>query len=280
MSDAWNGYHSIPLDIRDRHVTTFLTPWGRMRYLVAPQGSISSGDGYTYWYDLLIRNLKNFKKCVDDVLGWAPMLYELFFNTVTFLYQTNCHGVIQNPDKFHWGKREIEYLGFWVTENGLRPTQDMLKAIQDFPRPVDITGIRSWFGLIEQVAFAFSKNALMEPFRKLLVKNAVYAWNDELQTAFDTAKKEIVALVSAGVKSFQLNTPTCIVTDWSKVGIGYALWQKRCLCIEIHPSCCPSGWDLITCGSRFCTAAESRYHPIEGELLGLAWSLQKQLITR
>ena len=54
-SDAWNGYHSIPLDERDRHVTTFLTPWGRMRYLVAPQGSISSGDGYTYWYDLLIR---------------------------------------------------------------------------------------------------------------------------------------------------------------------------------------------------------------------------------
>ena len=37
-SDAWNGYHSIPLDIRDRHVTTFLTPWWRMRYLVAPQG--------------------------------------------------------------------------------------------------------------------------------------------------------------------------------------------------------------------------------------------------
>ena len=53
-SDAWNGYHSIPLDPRDTHVTTFLTPWGRLHYLVAPQGSISSGDGYTYWYDLLI----------------------------------------------------------------------------------------------------------------------------------------------------------------------------------------------------------------------------------
>ena len=26
--DAWNGYHSIPLDERDRHLTTFITPWG------------------------------------------------------------------------------------------------------------------------------------------------------------------------------------------------------------------------------------------------------------
>lgn len=46
-SDAWNGYHSILLDKRDRHAITFLPPWGRLRYRVAPQGSISSGDGYT-----------------------------------------------------------------------------------------------------------------------------------------------------------------------------------------------------------------------------------------
>ena len=54
-SDAWNGYHSIPLDERGRHATTFITPWGRLRYRVAPQGALSSGDGYTYWYDAVIR---------------------------------------------------------------------------------------------------------------------------------------------------------------------------------------------------------------------------------
>ena len=32
---------------------------------------------------------------------------------------------------------------------------------------------------------------------------------------------------------------------------------------------------MVTCGARFCTPAESRYHPIEGELLGLAWALEK-----
>ena len=47
-SDAWNGYHLIPLDERKRHATTFITPWSRLRYRVAPQGALSSGDGYTY----------------------------------------------------------------------------------------------------------------------------------------------------------------------------------------------------------------------------------------
>ena len=274
-TDSWNGYHSIPLDTRDTHVMTFLTPWGRLRYLVTPQGSLSSGDGYTFWYDQIIRALKKLKKCVDDVLGWADTLWELFFSAMNFLYHTNSHGVTQNPAKFAWGRREIEFLGFWLSEDGVQPSQETLKSITDFPRPSDITGIRSWFGLIDKVAFKFSKNALMAPFRDLLSKNAVFAWNNSLQEAFDTAKKEIIKLVADGVKTFDTTRSTCIVTDWSKSGMGFALWQKHCQCTLNHPSCCKTGWKLITCGSRFCTPAESRYHPIEGELLALTWSLRK-----
>ena len=29
--DAWNGYHSVPLHPDDRHLTTFLSPRGRLR---------------------------------------------------------------------------------------------------------------------------------------------------------------------------------------------------------------------------------------------------------
>ena len=245
-----------------------------MRYLVAPQGSLSSGDGYTYWYDMLIRNMLNLKKCIDDVLGWAKTLLELIYIMVN-IYHTSLHGVIENPDKFVWASQEIEYLGFWISKDGVKPTETTLKAIAEFPRPTDITGIRSWFGLVEQVSFAFSKTSLMEPFRKLLSKSATYVWDDELQRAFNTAKSEIVRLVVRGVKTFQLDSWTCLITDWSRTGIGFALWQKSCLCHEIHPSCCKTGWNLINCGSRFCTAAEAKYHPIEGELLGLAWGLQK-----
>ena len=45
VTDAWNGYHSVPLCEEDRHITTFITPWGRYRYKVAPQGFLASGDG-------------------------------------------------------------------------------------------------------------------------------------------------------------------------------------------------------------------------------------------
>ena len=51
VSDAWNGYHSVPLQPEDRHFTTFITPWGRYRYCTAPQGYVSSGDAYTRRFD-------------------------------------------------------------------------------------------------------------------------------------------------------------------------------------------------------------------------------------
>ena len=41
--DAWNGYHSVGLCKEDRALTTFITPWGRYRYMMAPQGCIASG---------------------------------------------------------------------------------------------------------------------------------------------------------------------------------------------------------------------------------------------
>ena len=41
------------------------------------------------------------------------------------------------------------------------------------------------------------------------------------------------------------------------------------------PGCCPTGWQTVYCGSKFCTPAESRYHPIEGEALAATYGLQK-----
>ena len=43
--DAWTGYHSVSLHEDDKHLTTFITPWRRYRYCVAPQGYRASGDG-------------------------------------------------------------------------------------------------------------------------------------------------------------------------------------------------------------------------------------------
>ena len=76
--DAWNGYHSVPICEEDRHLTTFITPWGCYRYKTAPQGYIASGDGYTRQYDEIVAHIKNKTTCIDDTLLWAPSIKDSF----------------------------------------------------------------------------------------------------------------------------------------------------------------------------------------------------------
>ena len=93
---------------------------------------------------------------------------------------TGAHGIVQNPKKFVFDKEELGFVSFWIQKDGIRPTEERSAAITQFPRLVDVTGVRSWYGLIEQVAWGFAKTNLMEPFRDLLKKKTEFAWTDEL----------------------------------------------------------------------------------------------------
>ena len=101
--DCWNGYHSVPLHEDDRHLTTFITPWGRYRYKTAPQGYIASGDGYSRRFDEIVSHIPNKTKVIDDTLLWADDLAGSFHQAVNWLDICGRHGIILNPDKFVFG---------------------------------------------------------------------------------------------------------------------------------------------------------------------------------
>ena len=273
--DAWNGYHSVALHEDDRHLTTFITPWGRYRYRVAPQGYIASGDGYSRRFDEIIADIPRKTKCVDDTLLWSNSIEEAFFQAVEWLDTCGRHGVTLNPSKFAFAKLIVEFAGFEVTPTTVRPCASYLEAIQDFPTPRNITDVRSWFGLINQVSYAFASAERMLPFRHLLKPGTPFKWTDRLNSLFEESKAVILSEIHQGVEIFDKTKPTCLATDWSKNGIGFWLFQKHCSCHTSKPFCCKTGWRITLVGSRFTTDAESRYAPVEGEALAVIDALDK-----
>ncbi len=95
--DDWNGYHSVPLHRDDRHYTTFINLWERYRYLTAPQGYISSGDGYSRRYDEIVSTFSAKTKCIDDTLLWADTIKESFFQASQWLDICGRNGITLNP---------------------------------------------------------------------------------------------------------------------------------------------------------------------------------------
>ena len=273
--DNWHGYHSIPVHPDDRHLTTFLTPYGRFRYKTTPQGFISAGDGYTQRMDILVGDTPDYDHCVDDSIMWDDSIEENFYRVCDFLAKCSRSGCIFNPSKFQFAQDEVDFLGFTITKTGIRPQEKFLESIRSFPSPTSITDVRSWFGLIGQVNYAFASTAVMEPFRTLLSSKLPFHWSETLESAFQASKLEIIRQCEKGVRSFTLDAPTILATDWSKSAVGCWLVQKFCSCQATLPGCCHTGWQTVHVASKFNSPAVAGYHPIEGEAFAAVWALEK-----
>ena len=118
----------------------------------------------------------------------------------------------------------------------------------------------------------------MAPFRELLKPRKTLYWDETLEELFRQSKQKIVEEICQGVQIFDKTKPTCLITDWSKTGIGFWLIQKHCKCPKVDMKtlfCCRDGWKITLVGSRFTHSAESRYAPIEGEALAVADALDR-----
>ena len=275
--DAWNGFHSVPIREEDRHYTTFITPWGLFRYIRAPQGFLSSGDGYNRRLDDILAGLERLVRCVDDSLLYDndDKLEEHWWRVIEFMEIAGNAGVVLNPNKFQFAQKSVDFAGFRINSDTVEPLPKYLDAIREYPTPVNITDIRSFFGLVNQVSHYAQLRDLMEPFRKFLSPKIKFEWNKDLDDIFAKSKIQIVEAIKNGVQIFDPLRSTALMTDWSKTGIGFWLLQKHCDCGGDSPGCCQDGWKITLASSRFLSSAEMNYAPVEGEALAVAWSLEQ-----
>ena len=80
--DAWNGYHSLPVDNLSKEATTFITEWGRYSYRRAPQGFHAPGDAYNRRFDDITMDIPRKTKMVDDSLLWDNSIEDAFWHTL------------------------------------------------------------------------------------------------------------------------------------------------------------------------------------------------------
>ena len=85
------------------------------------------------------------------------------------LAHCNKNGMVFSPDKFVFAKETVEFAGFDITKEGIKPTDTYIDAIRNFPTPTNISEVRSWFGLINQVAYSFVKTEHMTPMLTMLM---------------------------------------------------------------------------------------------------------------
>ena len=158
----------------------------------------------------------------------------------------------------------MPFAGYQVGAEGVKPHTDRTRAIADFPKPKDISELRGFLGLVNQLGHFIPDLAhVTNPLRELLKKDIQFQWLEEHDKAFNDTKSLLLRDMS--VQPFDTSKVTHLLTDASRSGLGFAL-------IQLNEDGRKS---LVTCGSRSLSDPESRYAVIELECLAVRWAVEK-----
>lgn len=158
----------------------------------------------------------------------------------------------------------MEYLGHIIDGEGLHPTQEKVQAIQEAPRPRNITELRSFLGLTNYYAkFLPNLSARLSPLYRLLQKQQKWTWQDEQEYAFIAAKNALQE--DSVLVHYDESKPLILTCDASPYGIGAVLSHTM-----VDGSDRP-----VAYASRSLSKPEKGYAQMEREALAIVFGVQK-----
>ena len=134
-------------------------------------------------------------------------------------------GLRVNAKKSFFAPLELEYLGHWITREGIKPVSTKVDAILKIDAPKNCTELHSFIGVVNCYQDMWVRRShVLTPLAALTSKTVKWKWTEKEQVAFDTAKKIIAREVMLAYPNF--SKPFQIHTDASHYQLGAVTSQN------------------------------------------------------
>ncbi|GET52086.1 enzymatic polyprotein, putative [Rhizophagus irregularis DAOM 181602=DAOM 197198] len=236
--DLAAGFNQVEMKEEDKEKTAFVCSKGLFEYNVMPFG--------------LTNAPATFQRLMDEIL-------EEYINDFV---------------KTIWNmwKKNIEFLGHIVGNDGLRPDDKKIEKIKEMKAPTTVKEVRSFLGLCSYYRkFVKNFSKIARPISDLRKKGIPFIWGREQQEAFEKLKEKLIQYPI--LRHPDWKKEFLLITDASGKGLGAVLSQKDEKGKEV----------VIAYASRSLLPAEENYPITELECLGIVWGIQhfhKYLIDR
>ena len=261
--DANSGFYQIPLDPRSSELTTFITPFGRYKYNRLPMGISSAPEVYMREMHQILEGMPGVACLMDDVAVVGRTKQEHDERLEQVMKKLQSEGVTLNSDKCLFGCSSMKYLGHIVDATGVRPDPEKIKAVTELPRPENVSGVRQFLGMVNQLTkFVPNIAEKTQPIRGLLHKDNKFIWSEIQEEAFKNLKKILTS--TQVLAHYDVNKRTVLATDASNSGLGSCLYQESEG--RLRP---------VAYASKALTETESRYAIIEKEALAITWGCER-----
>ena len=260
--DLASGYWQVGMDDDSREKTAFVTHSGLFEFLVMPFGLCNAPATFQRLMETVLAGLAR-DRClvyIDDILVVGKTYEEHLENLCLVLARLRQAGLRLKPTKCCFLQRQVEYLGYVVSGQGISADPQKVYA---YPVPADLRSLRSFLGLASyyrRFVAGFSKVA--GPLFTLIRKDSPFVWSPACQEAFDALKR---ILTEAPVLAFpDFSKEFLLETDASGAGLGAVLAQKQN----------DGGVRPIAFASRTLQPPERNYGITELEGLGVVWAVK------
>ena len=254
------GYYHIELSPFSKELCTIVLPFGKYEYQRVPMGLCNSPDIFQEKMSELMEGLDFVRTYIDDLLSLTKGTFEDHLDKLDMIFQRlQKAGLKVNANKSFFARTGLEYLGYWISRDGIRPLKDKVSSVLKIAEPKNRKQLRSFIGIVNYYRDMWIKRShVLAPLAALTSKTTKWKWGEQQSKAFQMAKKIIAKEVLLAYPDF--NKPFQIHTDASHYQLGAVISQDN---------------KPIAFYSRKLKPEQTRYTTTERELLSIVETLKE-----
>ena len=254
------GYYHIELSPFSKTLCTIVLPIGKYEYQRLPMGLCNSPDIFQEKMCNLLDDLEYVRAYIDDLLIITKSdLTDHLSKLEVVLQRLQEAGLKINAAKSFFVRPALEYLGYWITREGIQPVPKKVEAIRQIAAPTNKKDLRRFIGLVNYYRDMWIRRShLLAPLAALTSKGSKWIWGDTEQAAFEAMKKVLARATLLAYPDF--SKEFVIHTDASKFQLGSVISQDN---------------KPIAFYSRKLKPAQTRYTTTERELLSIVETLKE-----
>ena len=191
--DLRSGYHNISLSEESQPKSAFVTPMGKYEFSKVPFGLAQAPAYFQQLINRVLFDLPYTFGYLDDILIFSPDA-EMHIDHISKVFQRMREVNLKlKESKCNFMKNKIQYLGHFISGEGIAPIPEKLEAMEKIPSPRNPKEVKQFLGLVGYYRKFIPRFAdIARNLTNLTRKNVPFIWTDQCEKSFKLLQEELL----------------------------------------------------------------------------------------